>query len=93
MLICSGWWFFGPPPPAHGGERGPERPTPKRPQPIDHEQACGGTPINGMIVAARQHRLTPHLLDLRSSGDTAGSYDQVVGYAALAFTEEMKNEH
>ena len=62
-------------------------------QPIDHDHACGGTPVNGLIVAAQQHHLTPHLLDLRNSGDTAGSYDQVVGYAALAFTEEMKNEH
>jgi len=56
-------------------------------QPIDHEQACGGTPINGLILCARRHRLIPHLLDLRNSGDTAGSRDQVVGYAALAFTE------
>lgn len=55
---------------------------------IDHEQACGGTPINGLILAARRHRLAPHLLDLRNSGDTAGSRDQVVGYAALAFAEE-----
>ena len=60
-------------------------------QPIDHEQACGGTPINGMIVAAQHHHLTPHLLDLRNSGDTAGSHDQVVGYAALAFTEETEH--
>ncbi|HEU0233562.1 MAG TPA: AmmeMemoRadiSam system protein B [Gallionella sp.] len=59
-------------------------------QPIDHDHACGGTPINGMIVAARQHHLTPYLLDLRNSGDTAGSYDQVVGYAALAFIEEIE---
>lgn len=51
-----------------------------------HEQACGATPINGLIVAARKHRLTPHLLDLRNSGDTAGPRDQVVGYAAFAFT-------
>ena len=56
-------------------------------QPIDHEQACGGTPINGLIVAAQKHHLTPHLLDLRNSGDTAGSRGQVVGYAAFAFTE------
>jgi hypothetical protein len=61
-------------------------------QPIEHDHACGGTPISGLIVAARQHHLTPHLLDLRNSGDTAGSHDQVVGYAALAFTEETKNE-
>ncbi len=62
-------------------------------QPVEHDHACGGTPISGLIVAARQHHLTPHLLDLRNSGDTAGSHDQVVGYTALAFTEEMKHEH
>jgi len=55
-------------------------------QPIPHDQACGGTPISGLIVAAKKHHLEPHLLDLRNSGDTAGSHDQVVGYAAFAFT-------
>jgi MEMO1 family protein len=55
-------------------------------QTIDHEQACGGTPISGLMVAARKHHLTPHLLDLRNSGDTAGPQDRVVGYAAFAFT-------
>lgn len=55
-------------------------------QPIGHEQACGGTPISGLIVAARRHHLEPHLLDLRNSGDTSGSYKTVVGYAAFAFT-------
>ncbi|MCR4303764.1 MAG: AmmeMemoRadiSam system protein B [Gallionella sp.] len=59
-------------------------------QPIAHDQACGGTPINGLIIAAKKHHLTPHLLDLRNSGDTAGSRDQVVGYASFAFTEEEK---
>lgn len=53
-----------------------------------HEQACGATPVNGLLLAARQHRLTPHLLDLRNSGDTAGDRDRVVGYSAFAFTEE-----
>lgn len=57
-------------------------------QPIAHDQACGGTPVSGLIVAARQHHLKPHLLDLRNSGDTAGTRDQVVGYASFAFTEE-----
>ena len=55
-------------------------------QPIPHDQACGGTPISGLIVAAQQHHLAPHLLDIRNSGDTAGSHAQVVGYAAFAFT-------
>lgn len=53
---------------------------------IDHKQACGATPINGLIATVRKHQLTPHLLDLRNSGDTAGSRDQVVGYGAFAFT-------
>jgi AmmeMemoRadiSam system protein B len=57
-------------------------------QPIAHEQACGSTPISGLILAARKHHLMPHLLDLRNSGDTAGSRDRVVGYAAFAFTGE-----
>jgi AmmeMemoRadiSam system protein B len=60
-------------------------------QQISHEQACGATPIGGLIEVARKHHLTPHLLDLRNSGDTAGSHDQVVGYAAFAFTGE--NDH
>jgi hypothetical protein len=53
-----------------------------------HEQACGATPVNGLLLAARHHRLTPHLLDLRNSGDTAGDQARVVGYAAFAFTGE-----
>lgn len=55
--------------------------------PIEYEHACGSIPINGLIVAARKHHLTSHLLDLRNSGDTAGSRNQVVGYAAIAFNE------
>ena len=58
-------------------------------QPIAHEQACGGTPISGLMLAARKHHLKPHLLDLRNSGDTAGSHENVVGYGAFAFTEEV----
>jgi hypothetical protein len=54
---------------------------------ISHEQACGATPINGMLIAARRHHLAPHLLDLRNSGDTAGPREGVVGYSAFAFIE------
>jgi len=60
-------------------------------QPIAHDHACGGTPISGLLIAARRHGLTAHLLDLRNSGDTAGSRDAVVGYAAFAFAEEMNH--
>ncbi len=52
-----------------------------------HEQACGATPINGLLLCARRHGLQPRLLDLRNSGDTAGDRSRVVGYAAFAFSE------
>jgi hypothetical protein len=54
---------------------------------VDHDQACGATPINGLIELALRRSLQPHLLDLRNSGDTAGDKSRVVGYASFAFTE------
>lgn len=54
---------------------------------LDHEQACGATPVNGFLLAAQRHGLRPELLDLRNSGDTAGDQARVVGYASFAFTE------
>jgi len=54
---------------------------------LDHRQACGATPINGFLLAARRHGLRPELLDLRNSGDTAGDKARVVGYAAFAFDD------
>lgn len=56
-------------------------------RPVSHEQACGGTPVNGLLLSAHRHGLVPHLLDLRNSGDTAGTHDRVVGYGAIAYTE------
>jgi AmmeMemoRadiSam system protein B len=61
--------------------------------PLTHAQACGGTPINGLLLAARQHHLTPHLLGLCNSGDTAGDKQRVVGYTAIAFTEVPHGHH
>jgi AmmeMemoRadiSam system protein B len=55
---------------------------------ITHDHACGATPVNGLMIAARRHHLIPHLIDLRNSGDTAGPRDGVVGYASFAFTGE-----
>lgn len=52
-----------------------------------HDQACGATPINGLVEMARRRGLEPELLDLRNSGDTAGDRSRVVGYAAFAFTQ------
>jgi MEMO1 family protein len=54
---------------------------------IDHEQACGATPIAGMLTLAKRRALVPRLLGLCNSGDTAGDRHRVVGYAAFAFHE------
>lgn len=53
---------------------------------LTHHQACGGTPINALLLSARQHHLHPQLLGLCNSGDTSGERDRVVGYASFAFT-------
>lgn len=57
---------------------------------INHEQACGATPINGMLLAAQARGLGSQLLDLRNSGDTAGDKSRVVGYASFAFHERVR---
>ena len=54
---------------------------------IKPEQACGAYPINGLLLTARQRGLTPTLLGLCNSGDTAGDKNRVVGYASFSFTE------
>jgi AmmeMemoRadiSam system protein B len=54
-------------------------------QALDYQQACGRNPVSGLLVAARHHHLQARTLDLRNSGDTAGSRERVVGYGAYAF--------
>lgn len=51
---------------------------------IGTDQACGGVAVRGLLLAARRHGLRARTLDLRSSGDTAGPRDEVVGYGAYA---------
>ncbi|MEI2765079.1 MAG: AmmeMemoRadiSam system protein B [Dermatophilaceae bacterium] len=53
--------------------------------PVTHDQACGATPLNGLLVQARRRGLRPILLGQCTSGDTAGDRRRVVGYAAVAF--------
>lgn len=55
--------------------------------PLHSRQACGAVPVNGLLEVARRRGLVPELLDLRSSGDTAGDPSRVVGYGAFAFYE------
>jgi AmmeMemoRadiSam system protein B len=52
---------------------------------IDHDRACGATPINGLLLAASMRGLQIRQLALCNSGDTAGDRRRVVGYGAFAF--------
>lgn len=60
---------------------------------LTHTQACGATPINGLLLAACAHHLHPRLLAQCNSGDTAGDRRRVVGYAAFAFVENGHDVH
>lgn len=59
---------------------------------LNHEQACGATPVNGLLLAAKRHGLHPVALDVRNSSDTAGDPERVVGYAAFAFRPEADSD-
>lgn len=50
-------------------------------------QACGADSINGLMEVARRRGLTVELLDRRTSGDTAGDSQRVVGYGSFALYE------
>jgi MEMO1 family protein len=54
---------------------------------IDHEQACGATPLNGLLGYAARRNLSIRLLAACNSGDTAGGKDRVVGYSSFALYE------
>jgi len=51
---------------------------------IGSQQACGCMPICGLLQLARKKHLKVKMLDLRNSGDTAGTKDRVVGYGAYS---------
>ena len=55
-----------------------------RPEDLEPEDACGGVALKGLLLAARRRGLAARTVDLRSSGDTAGPRDQVVGYGSFA---------
>jgi len=56
---------------------------------VDHDQACGATGVDAMTLAAPTHHLTPTLIGMCNSGDTAGDMSGVVGYATIGFYEEV----
>lgn len=53
-------------------------------------EACGCRPINGLLHLARQRGLSVEQVDVRNSGDTAGSHDRVVGYGAYVIMNETR---
>ncbi len=55
---------------------------------IGHEQACGRVPVRGLLALARRWGMMVETLDIRNSGDTAGSKDRVVGYGSWMFLED-----
>lgn len=56
-----------------------------RSEDIAYDHACGRNPVNGLLHVARRLGLKAKTIDLRNSGDTAGSQDKVVGYGAYIF--------
>jgi MEMO1 family protein len=54
---------------------------------INHEEACGATPLNGLLSYARKRNIPVRLLAACNSGDTAGGRDRVVGYSSFALYE------
>jgi MEMO1 family protein len=55
------------------------------PERVDSRHACGWLPMQGLLRVAKAQGLRASTLDLRNSGDTAGSRERVVGYGAWAF--------
>jgi AmmeMemoRadiSam system protein B/AmmeMemoRadiSam system protein A len=54
---------------------------------ISHEEACGATPLNGLLFLSKKKNLSVKLLAACNSGDTAGGKGQVVGYSSFALHE------
>jgi AmmeMemoRadiSam system protein B len=55
----------------------------REPEKLSGEDACGFYPLRGLMELARRKNLPIELLDLRTSGDTAGDPESVVGYGAF----------
>jgi AmmeMemoRadiSam system protein B len=51
---------------------------------VEPDRACGAFPLRGLLAEAERRGLPVELLDLRTSGDTAGDQRRVVGYGAFS---------
>ena len=56
------------------------------PKSIGPEEACGCRAVGGLLLVAKKKGLRVETIDLRSSGDTAGDRDRVVGYGTFVVT-------
>ncbi len=54
---------------------------------LSHEEACGATPLNGLLYVSKDKNLKIDLLAACNSGDTAGGKKEVVGYSSFALRE------
>ena len=59
---------------------------------ISRDGACGRFPVGGLLQIAKRRGMTVTTLDLRNSGDTAGSKDRVVGYGSWMFQEARSGD-
>ena len=57
-----------------------------RDQDVGYDQACGALSVRGLLRIAKKRHLHCETVDLRNSGDTAGSRESVVGYGAYVFS-------
>lgn len=58
----------------------------RRPDQIGRLDACGARPLRGLLAWALRHDHHVELLDLRTSADTVGGPERVVGYGAFVVT-------
>nr|ART40241.1 K821 [uncultured bacterium] len=62
-------------------------------QQLSGRRACGYLSVGGLLQNAQQRRLRVHNVDLRTSADTAGPRDRVVGYGAFVVEPDAENEN
>ena len=53
---------------------------------LNYDDACGRGPIAGLLYLAQQKGLSVKAIDVRNSGDTAGSREHVVGYGSYVIS-------
>ncbi len=58
-------------------------------------EACGCKPLNGLLYLANQHGMKVENIEVKNSGDSAGSKERVVGYGAFVINtgELVKRDH